>query len=62
VLAEVAARGSLSVADLLSTAMKLITYLIVLTIAVTLYLMVHPRESAPVRNSDAARYHIVHMT
>jgi len=46
VLAEVAARGDLSVVDLVSTAIKLMVYLIVLTIVVVLYQMARPRESA----------------
>jgi len=47
VLVEVVAGGSLNVVDLLSVAMRLLTYLIVLAIAVVLYQMVRPRESAP---------------
>lgn len=57
VLAEAAAGGSLNVADLLSVAMRLLTYLIVLTIAIVLYQMVRPRESTPGRDGNAVKHH-----
>jgi len=47
VLAEAAARGDLGVAGLLGTAMRLLLYLIVLMIAIAIYQMARPRESAP---------------
>jgi len=56
-LAEVAARGSLDVGELLSLGMRLLTYLIVLTIATILYLMVRPREPASGRDGDVAKHH-----
>jgi len=57
VIAEVVARGDLSVVDLVGTAMRLLIYLIVLTIAVTLYLMARPREPASGRDGDVAKHH-----
>jgi len=47
VLVEVVAGGSFNVVDLLSVAMRFLTYLIVLAIAVVLYQMGRPRELAP---------------
>jgi len=56
-LAEVATRGNLDVVDLLSASMRLIMYLIVLTIALALFSMARPRESAPEHGGiSAERY------
>jgi len=56
-LAEVGARGSPDMADLISASMKLIMYLIVLTIALVLFSMARPRESAPEHGGiSAERY------
>jgi len=57
VLAEMAARGNINVADLFGVAIKLLTYLIVLTIAIVFYQMVRLHESTPGRDGDAVKHY-----
>jgi len=52
VLTEVVVRGNLSAETLLGAGMKLLIYLIVVTIATMLYLMAYPRRSTSNRNSN----------
>jgi len=57
VTAEAAVKGDLDIAYLLSMAIRLITYLIVLAVAVMLYQMARPREMASGRNGDVTRHY-----
>jgi len=55
IFAEAAGRGELSVATLVDVTMRLLTYLIILTIAVVLYLMVYSHKLTFDNNDGAVK-------